>query len=204
MARWVRLGLMAWVFWTAPATLWAQYGGRDLSLSAMFGAVFFDLSDQYRGPLKVDLPPRQVWGLSVEYTVVPRLGLEFYAGFNPNDFDTPAVIGYGLDHWYLVGGLIYRFTPARTLNPYVTAGAGVTLMKPQTGGAATPLTLHFGVGTDVFGSPHWAVRVDARVFSYPFRTRDFDPVTLQDTGLDPSFDRRVWDFVIVAGVRWKP
>ena len=181
----------------------AQFEKNDLSFSLMFGSVFFDLTREYRD-LWIDLPPRQVWTLGVEYTLVPRIGIEILAGFNPNDFDAPSYVGYELDHWYLAGNVVLRLNPSGSFNPYLSVGPGITLMKPQNGGVVTEPTLQAGAGFDLFGSETWAVRVDARFFTYPFRSGDFDPIVLSDTGIDPNFDRRVWDFVLMAGIRWNP
>jgi len=204
MARYrtVYMWLVAFVLW-GGGSAWAQYHSRDITFSALFGYDVLDLGDAL-SDAQVDLPPRQVWGVGLEVTLTPRLGVEALGMMNPNDMDVGTVIvGYDFDHWYFLGATVVRLRPDGTFNPYLLVGGGLTVLRPQTGDSVSRPTVQVGAGFDVFGSSHWALRVDARVLTYRFRAADFSAQTRADTGLRPTFDRRLWQLVLVTGLRWK-
>jgi opacity protein-like surface antigen len=204
MIRFQRIGtLLLSLSLLGGSAAWAQYRGRDVSFSVFFGYDVLDLTDALSAA-KMDLPPRQAWGVSLELTPLSRLGFEVSGFMNPNDMDVGTVIvGYDFNHWYWMGSAVVRLRPTGTFNPYLLVGGGLTVLRPQTGDSVSRPTLQVGAGFDIFASPHWALRVDGRLLTYRFRAADFSAQTLADTRMDPTFDRRLWQLVLSAGIRWK-
>ncbi len=96
------------------------------------------------------------------YNLLDKWAFEVLYGAFTTDFENSVNDDREISGSLFLMDVVYRFTPWRVVEPFVTAGVGITGLNPNRNDAQNEGNMNVGVGAQIFASQSIAFRLDAR------------------------------------------
>jgi len=169
---------------------------RPHQVSGFIGVQAFALTGEIEDAAGFEVDNQVAYGVRYEYRLTPHWGLEGGYTFSPTSA-AGAFADRDVDATYLHGNVNYHILPDARLDPYVTGGAGLSVLDTQGDPTEQFFAGNFGAGVVVQLTSHIAVRSEVRDFIYS--VNDLDPQAAATLGVSPSFDEVVNDLQVTGG-----